>query len=353
MNLTDLGIATCHTQNMDLDKKGFSVARIIEVNKESYIISDGKHEYFAKLTGNMLYSSDSPEDFPSVGDFVLYQSFEDDSLAIIHDILPRKSLLKRKSAGKKIDYQLIAANVDFAIIIQSLDSDLNTNRLERYLAMANEFGIEPIIFFSKSDLISEEERMKIVLKIKSNIPDTKIVTFSNFDEKSKENIKTLLLKQKTYCLIGSSGVGKTSLLNSLIGRHEFKTREVRENDSKGKHATTNRHLVVLENGAIIIDTPGMRELGNISISEGIDKTFDEIVGLGKFCQFSDCSHINEKGCAILEALKMGEIEEKRYYNFIKMKKETNYYERSYLEKKQRDKKFGKMIKSVMKHNKKK
>jgi ribosome biogenesis GTPase / thiamine phosphate phosphatase len=351
MNLIDLGLSSFHKDKLDFCND-FNEARVVSVNKESYIINDGSKEYFAKLTGNMLYTSESPEDFPTVGDFVLFQSFEDDSLAIIHKTLERKSLLKRKTPGKKIEFQLIATNLDFAIIIQSLDSDFNPKRLERYLAMVNEFEIEPIILFSKADLIDEDERNKIITNIKSSISDLKVISFSNFNDSGVEQIKSVLLPKKTYCLIGSSGVGKTTLLNNLIGRNEFKTKEVREKDNKGKHSTTNRQLVVLKNGAMIIDTPGMRELGNISISDGIDKTFDEISDLSSKCKFADCSHTVEKGCAILEALENGTLDKGRYENYIKLRKESDYYERSYLEKRKKDKEFGKMIKSVMKNKNK-
>ncbi|MCW8850893.1 MAG: GTPase RsgA, partial [Melioribacteraceae bacterium] len=151
MELIDLG----YRSEVKEISNDFSIGRIISVNKESYNITDGKKEYFGKLTGNMIYSSESPEDFPTIGDFVTFQSFDEESLAIIHKVLDRKSLLKRKSAGKKVEYQLIAANIDFAIVIQALEGDLNMNRLERYIAMINEFNVQPIILFSKSDLISE------------------------------------------------------------------------------------------------------------------------------------------------------------------------------------------------------
>jgi ribosome biogenesis GTPase / thiamine phosphate phosphatase len=353
MNLNDLGFTSFHADMLDVDSNTFKIARVISVNKESYKIHNGEKELFAKVTGNLLYSSDSPEDFPTVGDFVLFQSFEDDSLAIIHKTLERKTLLKRKTPGKKIEFQLIAANLDFAIIIQSLDNDFNPKRLERYLAMVNEFGIEPIILFSKSDLINEHERNKIITNIKSSLSDLKVISFSNFDDSNIDLINSIFMPNKTYCLIGSSGVGKTTLLNNLIGRNEFKTKEVRENDSKGKHTTTNRQLVQLENGAMIIDTPGMRELGNISINDGIEKTFDEILDLSCKCKFADCSHTVEKGCAILDALENGDLDRGRYDNYIKLRKESDYYKRSYLEKRKKDKEFGKMIKSVMKHKKKK
>jgi ribosome biogenesis GTPase len=348
MNLEDLGINKITDNTFEQSGDGFNAARVITVNKESYIINNGEKEFFAKLTGNMLYSAESPEDFPTVGDFVLFQNFEDDSLAIIHKVLLRKSLLKRKSAGKKVEYQLIAANVDFAIIIQALDQDFNPKRLERYLAMTSEFEIEPIILFSKADLINDDQKDKILADIQLSLKNYQVISFSNFDKGNIENIRKILEPRKTYCLIGSSGVGKTTLLNNLLGRDEFKINEVRENDSKGRHTTTSRQLTVLENGAMIIDTPGMRELGNISLSEGIEITFDEIAELTKDCKFSDCTHTVEKGCAVLEALESGELDIERYNNFIKLKKESAYYERSYLEKRKRDKEFGKMVKSILK-----
>ena len=353
MSLIELGLSSIFTNDLKIDNDDFSIARVTSVNKESYYINNGRQDYFAKLTGNLLYSSDTPDDFPTVGDFVLYQSFDDESLAIVHKVLKRKTLLKRKSAGKKIEYQLIAANIDFAIIIQALDNDLNVNRLERYLSMTNEFGVEPIILFSKSDLITKDEKSKIIEKISSRIAKENIHSFSNYEPANIVKIKQLLQKGKTYCLIGSSGVGKTTLLNNLIGHEEFKTLEVREGDSKGKHSTTNRQLVVLENGAMIIDTPGMRELGNFGISEGIDQTFDEISELTNNCKFTDCTHTIEKGCAVLAALENGDLEKSRYDNYIKLKKESEYYERSYLERKRRDKEFGKMVKTIMKNIKKK
>ena len=349
MELIELGYQFALKEN----DKEFSIGRIISVNKESYNLTDGNKEFFGKLTGNMMYSSESPEDFPTVGDFVTFQSFDEDSLAMIHKVLERKSLLKRKSSGKLIEYQLIAANVDYAIVIQALDGDFNMNRLERYIAMINEFKVQPIILFSKTDLVSEEEKNRIILETKSRVHNIEVLSFSNFNSGNLETIKKILEPRKTFCLIGSSGVGKTTLLNNLLGHDEFKTLAVREGDNKGKHSTTNRQLVVLENGSMIIDTPGMRELGNIGIAEGIEQTFDEIAELISLCKFSNCTHTIEKGCAILSAIEDGSLEKSRYENYLKLKKESDHYQRSYLEKKKRDKEFGKMVKKVLKNNKRK
>ncbi|MBI1933013.1 MAG: ribosome small subunit-dependent GTPase A [Ignavibacteriales bacterium] len=348
MNIYSLGI---NEEELNLYKNAeFKLARVISVNRESFIINDGTKEYFAKVTGNLMFSAESSLDFPTVGDFVYFQNFDVDSTAIIHKVLARKTLLTRKSPGKKIEFQLIAANVDFAIIIQSLDNDFNTNRLERYLIMVNEFNIKPVILLSKSDLLNSNEVEKISDKVKNDNPEILTYAFSSFND-DIENLRQIFQPKKTYCIIGSSGVGKTTFINKLLGEDKFQTNEVRKRDSKGKHTTTSRQLVMLENGAMIIDTPGMRELGNISANDGIEKTFDEITSLMEQCQFSDCTHTVEKGCAILEAVKNNQISEKRYGNFMKLRKESQYYERSYVEKRKRDKEFGKMIKSVLKEHK--
>jgi ribosome biogenesis GTPase len=278
--------------------------------------------------------------------------FDDDTLAIIHDILARKSLLKRKASGKKVDYQLIAANIDIAIIMQSLDSNYNLRRLERYLVMINDGKITPAIFLSKSDLISADEIEQKQNDIRKILPDVTIASFSNNNAIEIENIKTFFEPFKTYCLLGSSGVGKTTLLNNLIHQELYKTQPIREKDGRGKHTTTRRELIVLENGAIIIDNPGMRELGVISNESGLSDTFNEIDELADKCKYKDCSHTVEAGCAVLDALERGEISQERYNNYIKIYKESQYNEMSYLEKREKDKKFGKFFHSTMKDVKK-
>ena len=331
--------------------EGFQIARVIAVNKNSFVVSNGSKDIYAELTGKYLFNSESSLDFPTVGDWVYVQLFDDDSLAIIHDILPRRSLLKRKAPGKKIEYQLIAANIDTAIIMQSLDSNFNLRRLERYLVMINESNITPVIFLSKSDLISADEIEKKVDAIRNIVPDIKIAAFSNINLTDIANLKTHFLPSDTYCLIGSSGVGKTTLLNNLIHQELYKTQPIREKDGRGKHTTTRRELIVLDNGAIVVDSPGMRELGVISIDAGLDNTFDEIAELSDQCRYDDCTHTVEKGCAVLKAVEEGRISDDRYQNYIKMYKESLYNEMSYFEKRQKDKKFGKFMHNYLKNKK--
>jgi len=260
-------------------------------------------------------------------------------------------LLKRKTPGKKIDFQLIAANIDVAFIVQSLNENFNLRRLERYLVMVKESNIQPIVLLSKSDLLSNEDIANKIAEIKKIMPHLQIVPFSNENESGLNQIKEITQPGLTYCLLGSSGVGKTTLLNNLIGQSTYKTKTVSKKENKGRHATTHRQLIKLDSGAMVVDTPGMRELGNFSVEKGIEGTFSEITALSAKCHFNDCTHVNEKGCAVLEAVEKGFLPAERYQNYIKMTKECLYNEMSYLDKRKKDKQFGKLIKSVMKHKK--
>lgn len=332
---------------------GCRAARVTEVNRDSYLVRNEHSEVIAELTGSLMFSAESGMDLPSVGDWVFVQYHNENTFAVIHEIFPRKSFLRRKTAGKKIDYQLIASNIDVACIVQACDFDFNVRRLERYLVMVNEGGIEPVILLTKSDLLSPESIDQRISEIRNSNINSKIIILSNKTGLGQDHVRRILEAGKTYCLIGSSGVGKTSLLNHLVGRNLLDTKTVREQDGKGRHTTTRRQLILLDQGSMLIDTPGMRELGSIAVNSGIDGSFPDIAELSRNCLFNNCTHSNETGCAILEAIENGEVTRERYNSYFKLLSESRHYQMSYVEKRKKDKKFGQMIKSVMKHSRKK
>ena len=324
------------------------IARVVAVHKNSYTIADGKKELFSETTGKLMFGAATPLDLPAVGDWVYAQCFDDESFAVIREILPRKSLLRRKTSGKRVDFQLIAVNIDTAMVMQSLDSDYNLRRLERYLVMVHESNIQPVVLLSKSDLVGSDEMEKKSAAVREIMPAVPIVAFSNAKASDLDRIRELLIPGQTYCMLGSSGVGKTTLLNRLVNEERFATRTVREKDRKGRHATARRQLVVLENGAMVVDTPGMRELGIVLMESGLDETFRDIAELSERCRYRDCTHVHEEECAVLKAQQDGTLSVGHYQNYLKMRKESLYHGMSYFEKRQKDKTFGKFIKSVMK-----
>ncbi|MCI5189702.1 MAG: ribosome small subunit-dependent GTPase A [Candidatus Electrothrix sp. AS4_5] len=326
----------------------FDIARVRAVHKDSYIVTDGENNLPAELLGKIMFNASSPLDYPAVGDWVLASFYDDNTLAIIHEILLRKSLLKRKTPGKKVEFQLIAANIDVAFIVQSLNENFNLRRLERYLVMVNEADIQAVVLLSKSDLLASEKTANRIAEIQNIAPQLEVLPFSSENGSGLDSIQEMMRPGRTYCLLGSSGVGKTTLLNTLIGKEKYMTKTVSNKESKGRHATTHRQLIRLASGAMIVDTPGMRELGNFSAAKGVDETFAEITALAEQCRFSDCSHVAEKGCAVTGAVVQGFLSAERYENYLKMTKESAFHEMSYFEKRKKDKHFAKHCKSVLK-----
>ncbi len=347
--LDDIGFSPWFRDRLDPDKaEAHQLARVISVQKDRFTIDNGEHVVHAELSGHLFYTADSPADLPTTGDWVYADFYDDDSHAIIHGLLPRKTLLKRKTAGKSVDLQLIAANIDIAFIVQSADENFNPRRLERYLVMVNEAGITPVVLLSKCDLATPEEIDELKQVVADVTPLTSVIAFSSVTGENIERIKSAISSGDTCCLLGSSGVGKTTLANEILGGGEYRTQSVSKKQSKGRHTTTSRELIRLDNGALLIDTPGMRELGNLAVGAGIDQTFSEVTELAQACRFGDCSHSNEKGCAVQAAIASGELAEERFENYLKLKRESAHNEMSYVEKRRKDKAFGKMVKSVMK-----
>ena len=327
------------------------VARVTAIHKGECEVSNGEKTVAAKMTGRMRHRATSKLDYPTVGDWVLVKDFDDENFGRVMRVLDRQSTLKRKSSGRTTDYQLIASNIDTAFIMQTLDLGYNLQRLERYLVMVNESGIEPIVLLSKSDLLEPDALEQRVAEVAERLPGVRIYAFSNVDEAGLEEVMDLFKPQKTYCVIGTSGVGKTSLLNNLLGEEDaLFTLPVREKDGKGLHSTTWRELITLDNGAHVVDTPGMRELGNMDVNEGIDETFDDITALASQCKFNDCSHVKTKGCAVIAAVESGELPTARYNNYVRLMKEAAFHEQSALDKRDQDKKLSRFHRSVQGNN---
>jgi ribosome biogenesis GTPase len=352
MTLSDLGLTEADIALLNDKKlKGFSIGRVTRENRERYLVTTGGKEYEAEVTGNLRFTALSREDFPAVGDWVAMVLYDSDQ-AIIHRILPRRSVLERQSAGKEATKQVIAANVDGALIVQAIDNNFNINRLERYLTICHTSGVEPVLIISKIDVADNRELEKAVEELRRRNKEVNYLPVSNLSGQGLEQVMDYLQKGKTYCVMGSSGVGKSSLINNLLKREVLKTGVISSSTNKGKHTTDHRELFILENGAIIIDNPGMRELGITDDTEGIKTTYREIYELSLNCRFPDCQHINERGCAVLEAMENGTIDADSLENFRKINREQIFFSSTVAEKRAKDKKFGKMCKNIMKEKKK-
>ncbi len=326
------------------------IGRITAEHRERYIVRTEKGECSAEITGNIRFTAHSREDFPVVGDWVALISYDED-LSIIQSIFPRFSLLKRKLVGKEGEVQPIASNIDVAFIVQAVDRDFNLNRLERYLAICYDSKVEPVIIISKTDLVEPTLLDDIIRQVGKRMPEVQLISISNVLKTGIDKIKKLINPGKTYCMLGSSGVGKSTLLNNLAGEELMKTNTIGEQTQRGRHVTTHRELVILENGGILIDNPGMREIGVTDLNSGLEMTFDFIYELSKQCHYSDCTHTHEAGCAVIEAVEDGGIDEAAYENYLKIEREKSHFESTQADRKKKEKDLGKLIRGYKKTKK--
>lgn len=350
MKLTELGYGDQFEQyRAEHQLLQFDVGRVILEHKERYVVATEKGEYDAEITGNLRFSAKSREDFPAVGDWVSLTIYDPD-FSIIHHILPRSSVLTRQAAGQPTEKQVIAANIDYALLVQATDRDFNLNRLERYLTICHASGVSSIIVLTKTDLIDKPILTGLIDKVRQREKGIPVFAISNETMEGLDALKRIIEKGKTFCMLGSSGVGKSTIINRLSGRAAMQTGAISDSTGKGRHLTSHRELIVLENGGILIDNPGMREVGMADQEEGLDFAFDLILQRAPDCRFKDCTHANEAGCAVIAAVESGELDSDVLDNYLKLQREISRFETSVAEKRKKDKQFGKILKDYLKRD---
>ncbi|MEH7384857.1 ribosome small subunit-dependent GTPase A [Bacillus sp. JJ1521] len=326
MNLQLLGWNSYFEDTFEEYKQqGFEVARVALEHKRLYRVLSDHGELLAEVSGKLRFQALERQDFPSVGDWVVVSPRLHEQKATIHGILPRKSKFSRKAAGGTTEEQIVAANVDTVFLVNALNADFNVRRIERYVLTAWESGANPVIILSKADLCDDvDEKIGQVETVAFGVPIHAISAEQNI---GMEQLTPYISEGNTIALLGSSGVGKSTITNALLGLDKQEVQTIREGDDRGRHTTTHRELIVLDSGGILIDTPGMRELQLWDANEGFHQSFSDIEELFENCRFRDCTHTKEPGCAVQEALSEGTLDEGRFTSYVKLQKELAFLER--------------------------
>jgi ribosome biogenesis GTPase len=332
------------------------IGRVITEEKGLYLLLTSEGTMHASVAGKIIHNALTREDYPATGDFVVIDRNTDQSgYGLIMGILERSSTFKRKVAGHTNEIQIVAVNIDVLFLTMALNKDFNLRRLERYLAAGRDSGSRIVILLTKLDLAEDlENRLSKISELADNAT---IILTSAVTGEGLPEIRELIPFGTTAAFIGSSGIGKSTVINSLLGEDRIRTNDIRHGDDKGKHTTTHRELILLEDGGAVIDTPGMRELHLLDDSEGVDATFSDVTELIAGCRFSDCSHNNEPGCRIREALENGTLDVKRYESYLKLQRETRHMASALdsklrQEQKNRAKSFMKEKRSILKQSSK-
>lgn len=323
MNLEDLGWDRFFDDHFaSYRARGLSAMRIVREHRQRYTVYGEQGEFAGTVSGKFRFEVDRRGKFPAVGDWIAASVRPQEGKATIHALLPRKSVFSRKVAGQVTEEQVIAANIDTAFIVCGLDSDFNLRRIERYLSVAWESGSQPVVLLNKADICPEAEARKIT--VESIAPGVFVHTMSAARRAGLDTLMEYIPKGKTAVFLGSSGVGKSTIINALLGAGRLEVREVRVFKSRGRHTTTFRELMMLPNGGMVIDNPGMRELQVWGDDEGLKQVFYDIEELAIKCRFKDCTHQMEPGCAVQEAVNKGFLDPGRLQNALKLKREFAY-----------------------------